>query len=141
MPPQVHHADRSMCLVSHSPNPQHCAAKPGMVWDDSGMAQPESFGGSCVSKEYAARKMAAETDKFELLTIDVSHDPASFDFPRFQGAAVKLECLRVRDQRWWQQAYVYGRVCAASIDYARLPADLPAHAWDNYLPPDDHAEL
>ncbi len=134
---QVHHVEDGKCLVSHSPNPQQCAMQGNSVWDDTGFAAAESFGGSCISADTAHRIQLVRRESVEMVTIEVSHDPNSFGHPSLVGATLKLKCLRGADRGAWRQQYVYGRVCAARLDYGSLPADLPPHAWDSYVPKED----
>eukprot|EP00798_Chlamydomonas_sp_ICE-L_P024120 gene24120-9695_t len=102
----VHHVDGGKCLVSHSPNPQHCAIKGTSVWDESVMFNSESFGGECITVDQASKKLAIHPDLYEIIAVNISYDPNSFSF----GAAMppnsvfQLQCLRHKGKEYWQQS-------------------------------------
>lgn len=115
--------------MSHAPNPQMCAAAQ-RVWDDSTMQHPSTFGGACLTPLAASQTIGSNPAAYEVLTINVTFDPNSFDFQGLE--ALPITCIRARDPRLWaQNAQVYGRVCASRVDRPHLPVNLPSHPWDS----------
>lgn len=104
------------------------------------MAAASSFGGSCVSAKNVIERMRTNPDAYELLELNVTYDRNSFAYA--DHPFIELRCLRLANRSMWYQAETFGRVCAARIDVPQLPANLPPHPWDAWVPifestPDD----
>ncbi|GFR42383.1 hypothetical protein Agub_g3254 [Astrephomene gubernaculifera] len=128
---KVHYV-RGRCLVNHAPSPQQCALAGG-IWDDSLNCQASSFGGSCVTVRSVYDRMNAHPDMYELLELNVTYDRGSFGYSKHDF--IELRCMRTVNRSLWFQEQTFGRVCAAQVDLAAMPADLPPHPWDEWVPP------
>ncbi|PNH00307.1 hypothetical protein TSOC_013878 [Tetrabaena socialis] len=126
------HYVHGRCLINHAPSPQQCALAGG-VWDDSVMCLPSSFGGGCVTAKSVADRMRTNPDLYELLELNVTYDRGSFAYAAHPF--IELRCLRVANRSAWFQVQTFGRVCTATFDVPSLPAVLPPHPWDAWVPP------
>ncbi|KXZ44304.1 hypothetical protein GPECTOR_69g397 [Gonium pectorale] len=99
------HYVHGKCLVNHAPSPQQCALLGG-IWDDSVMSLPQSFGGSCVSVKSVADRMRAHPDLYELLELNVTFDPNSFNYASHKF--IELRCLRLANRSGWHQGRASG---------------------------------
>jgi len=122
----------NQCLVHHNPNPQLCAVHGG-VWDDSVLINPSTFGGRCITKQ-SAEALLKSTPGLEMVSMNLSYDRNAFGYEHLES--LPITCLRTADPATWRNAFTFGRVCAARIDFVDLPHDLPPHPWDSWLPDD-----
>jgi hypothetical protein len=96
------------------------------------LCHESSFGGSCVSAKTVAERMKAQPASYELLELNITYDRSSFAYK--DQLYLQLRCLRLANRTLWYQAQTFGRVCAARGDLASLPANLPPHPWDAWVP-------
>lgn len=70
----------------------------------------------------------------QMVTTDLSFDRHTFGMN--ESSVLTGSCLRNADPTTWRNAFTFGRVCAARMDFKNLPHDLLPHPWDAWLPDD-----
>ena len=134
-----------------------------MVWDDSTLYSDEDRGGACVPLSDIEVKARRRPHQLEVLRVNLTHDPASFNYSAHRralsgggdgggsdgggdggdrdgvsngggaGGGLQISCLRMSERSRWKHVSVFGRLCAAPGDVADLPQDLPEHPWETLL--------
>lgn len=128
------------CLVGEIDSPQACAAlcRDGdqWGWDDAFMSRPGYFGGSCKPiKDIMMNLHSSKGVHLELLNINLSFDPASFDYGAGNASSCfeGFNCMRLKDKKRWTNRKVFGKICQARSDRKQPWAKDETHPFDAYV--------
>jgi hypothetical protein len=71
-----------------------------------------------MSAEAADARLQAYVGKFEMVQVNLTFDPSSFEFGGLDH--LLISCIRLSDRAAWNQAQVFQRVCSADVDEAEF---------------------